>query len=166
MNKTTDIISIRFFVEIFSITALLFVGYMLIIYYSELPNTVPSHYNICGEADAYSHKWVIFIVPFLMIITYIALSILQRKPHIFNYPIQVTDENRDGLYKVGVEMVVVSKMLVMLMFAALCASCIFDSINKKGYVNIWFILIPSIGLLIVPIYYIVKMYTLKSKVKK
>ena len=77
MNKTTDIISIRFFVEIFFITSLLFVGYMLIIYYSELPNTVPSHYNICGEADAYSRKWVIFIVPILMIITYIALSILQ-----------------------------------------------------------------------------------------
>ena len=147
--------------EFISILLMLLACCIIIVFYKDIHGQVPLHYNIYGEADVYSRKWTIFIVPILMIITYIALSILQRKPHIFNYPIQVTDENRDKLYEIGVEMVVVFKLLVTLMFSVLSTSNILNAVNKNGYISVWPIISIILVWFVVFIYYIYKMYAHK-----
>lgn len=147
--------------EFISVLLMLLVACIVIVFYRDIPSQVPLHYNIYGEADAYSRKWAIFIVPIVMMITYIALSILQKKPHIFNYPIKVTEQNKIKLYEVGVEMVVVFKAMSLLMLSSLSISSILDSINKNGYINAWLIIAIVLLWVIIFIYYIRKMYALK-----
>ncbi|MER2000695.1 MAG: DUF1648 domain-containing protein, partial [Lysinibacillus sp.] len=54
--------------KIFNIIALatLLSGVLLIIiYWSKLPDTVPIHFNIKGEADGWGSKYTLIILPFI-----------------------------------------------------------------------------------------------------
>ncbi len=61
-------------------------------YYSGLPESIPIHYNGAGEVDSLGGKASIFILPIISTILFIALTILNKYPHVFNYPVQITEE--------------------------------------------------------------------------
>ena len=74
-------------IEILSAIALLLIIVVPIVSYSSLSAEIPIHYDIYGEADGYGNKSTIFIITTLAIITYIAISVLQRKPQMYNLDI-------------------------------------------------------------------------------
>ena len=51
--------------DILSATVLILLTAYTVISYSELPETIPSHFNAYGEADAYSNKRMIWLLPAL-----------------------------------------------------------------------------------------------------
>ena len=54
--------------------------------YFQLSDTIPVHYNLRDEVNAYGSKATLFIMPCIITVVVIGLTILNRYPHIFSYP--------------------------------------------------------------------------------
>lgn len=73
----------------------------LILSWSALPPTVPSHFDISGRPNAYSSKEWLLLLPALSVAITAGFTFLARYPHLFNYPVRVTPKNALHLYRTG-----------------------------------------------------------------
>ena len=60
------------------------------------------HYGFSGRADAYGDKTGMIVLPVVTVVLYALLTTLSFFPQGFNYPVAVTDQNRDRLQAIGV----------------------------------------------------------------
>lgn len=82
------------------ISAILTLGIVVLVCVmsSKLPEQIPTHYNFLGEVDGWGHKSTIWWIVGFQVLQFIVLGCLSRYPQYYNYPIKVTDENRERLY--------------------------------------------------------------------
>lgn len=73
----------------------------LAVVWKKLPDTVPSHFNAAGTPDAYGGKAVLLLEPILAILIFALIAFVRRIPSAWNFPVRVTDRNRDRLYAIG-----------------------------------------------------------------
>jgi uncharacterized membrane protein len=78
--------------------------------WSELPDKMPSHFNAVGEPDDWSGKGSVLILPVISSLMFMLIYFLAKVPHFHNYPVKVTEQNAERLYKIS------NRMLVMLNF--------------------------------------------------
>jgi uncharacterized membrane protein len=127
-----------------------------ILYYNH--TLIPLHYNIMGEVDSWSSNPIfLFLLPTLSILCYIGLTFLQTKPHIFNFPQKVTEENRDFLYKKGINAIRYTKFFTMLLFSYLSVINISFLFGKNYEFNILIFSLIIALMLFVLIYFLCKM---------
>ena len=62
-------------------------------YWPEMPQIVPTHFTATGRPDAYGSKWVTLVLPVIGTALFVLLIWLNRFPHKFNYPKEITEEN-------------------------------------------------------------------------
>ena len=86
----------------------------LLMEWSSLPNRVPMHYNFFGEVDKWGSKGTIFSHPIIGAVLWIGLTILEKFPHVYNYIINLTEENIERQYKNGRIMVNVVKNEILI----------------------------------------------------
>ena len=126
-----------------------------IFYWSELPEIVPSHFNFAGEPDDYSGKWVVITLPVIGLIMYLSLRWLNQKPHIFNYPTKITEENAATQYKMATRLVRALNMIITVVFAYLTYTVIQTALGEMsgpGRQFTWFFIILTLG---IPLAYLV-----------
>jgi uncharacterized membrane protein len=91
--------------ELLAFSAFIWLIWLVFRYYPDLPERIPTHYDIQGKADAYSSKSSFFILPLVGSVIYTGLLILNRFPHIFNYPKAITAENARRQYTLATKLV-------------------------------------------------------------
>ena len=125
--------------------------------FSNLPKTVPTHVGATGQVDGYGKKSSLLAMPLLSLITYIGLSILQRFPNVFNYPIEVTENNVDALHSLGIKMIRCMKLFVVLIFAV--GTCLFteSAFGRDFPAGYALVAILLVLMSVMIVYYIVKM---------
>lgn len=95
----------------------LFISIFLIInYWSALPAQVPSHFGIGGQADAWSGKIVLIILPVVSIFLYILLTFAGRIPHLGNYAVAITAENAERQYHLARQFLTILKAELVWVF--------------------------------------------------
>ena len=101
------------------ISLLSVVGIVLyvIITWKNIPDMIPGHYNIAGEIDKYSSKNSIWILIVVQILLFTMMSVLERFPNIWNTGVQITEENRERVYKNLRNMQTYLKMMIMIYFS-------------------------------------------------
>lgn len=101
-----------------SISLLLIVINMiyLISVWSTLPEQVPIHFNIKGEVDGWGGRAVIWLLPTISLILWFGLTMMERVPHFFNFPIEITEKNAAFQYKNARMMSVFLKVEIILFF--------------------------------------------------
>ena len=77
---------------------LLVIWTVTLLNYSSLPGKIPIHFNLEGVTDGFSSKISILIWPALATVLCLGLTLLARLPHIFKYPVEITQENAPTLY--------------------------------------------------------------------
>lgn len=97
----------------------------LIFMWDRIPDTVATHFNAAGEADAYGSKISLIIEPVMMVILFLILSLVERVPSLWNFPVKLTDENKDRLFAIGIAMLGFMKILVLGLLIVAGLSCIF-----------------------------------------
>jgi len=110
------------------------------------------------SSEEYSTKMLLlFTLPVTSFSMYAMLTILNKYPHIFNFPVNVTEKNAFFLYKTAIRMVRWIKLLCCLLFAYIVWVITKEAITHQEIeLGIVFgILIASTTLY--PIYPIVKM---------
>lgn len=123
---------------------------------SQLPEVIPTHFTFDGEVDGYGSKWILLILPISGTITYIGLSILNKFPHIFNYLVEITQENAERQYSIATKMIRILKLGIIILFGLLSVMSIEGA--DKQTISMGYLITPLALLLIVfpLIYYIYK----------
>ena len=146
-----------YILEFFSLLSVLGIIILFVIYWVNAPEVVPIHYNIYGIADGFGSRTTLVILPIISVLTYIGLTVLNKFPHIFNFPVKVTEENKLFLYRTSTRMVRWTKLLICLLYASIVWQQIRIMNNQiENLDNVsFFILIACLVLCL--IFYIVKM---------
>lgn len=101
--------------------------------YGSLPDSIPLHFNFSGQADSMGGKINIFILPVISFAMYLLLTLIQRVPHSFNYPVKITEENASFQYHLAVKMLRYLKLLIILEFGLITAGMVTGKYNS--YLN-------------------------------
>ncbi len=110
-----------------------------IYFYNQLPDTIPTHFNALGEPDSYGSKNTIWILPVIGLILYVGLTILNKYPHVFNYPVEVTESNAGKLYQTATRVIRILKLIITSIFVYLCYGTINSGINDANGLGTWFL---------------------------
>jgi len=85
-----------------------------------LPERISTHFRWDGTADATGPASSVWVMPALMTGMYVFLSAMHFIPaRLMNYPVRVTDRNRDKVYALGREMLPALKACTLLTLLAL-----------------------------------------------
>src|SRR5205085_6096496 len=99
-----------------ALIGLLFLWIYTIVNYAGLPEIIPAHYNLKGEVNRYGSKAIIFVLPIVLTILVTGLTILKRYPHIFNYPVTLTEENAESEYRTATRLIRYLKFIIVAFF--------------------------------------------------
>jgi len=138
----------------------------IILEYFNLPETIPTHFNFQGEIDSYGSKSSLFLLPAFSTFIFIALSWINRYPHIFNYPVKITEENAETQYRIATRLMRIMKITVQTSFM-LIFFIVIQSINGVENYNILLITLLIFIIIIAPVvYFIMKMYNSAKRNKQ
>jgi uncharacterized membrane protein len=129
--------------------------------FSDLPDTIPIHFNIAGEADGFGSKNDIFFLPIIGTLLFLGMTRLNNYPHMFNYPTRITEENAPTQYAIATQMIRVLKLTIILVFGLILLGTLQYAKGNQNGLGEWFVPL-TFGLIMIPtFYYLFK--TLKNK---
>lgn len=131
------------------------------IFYADLPDSIPAHFNYKGDVDGYGNKDSIWTLPILMGLTYALLAFIIKKvkPWNMNYPVKITEKNASEVYKMSLQTLIYMNLLI----AIIVTPIIVETILQAHKIDLGF-KISSLSIIIVavvtllPLYYIFKMF--------
>ena len=89
---------------------------LLSLFWTRLPDTIPSHFNWSGAPDDWSPKAMILIFPVIALIFYLGLTIALQFPQHFNYPWPITEQNASAQYRLACSLLSWLKVEVIWLF--------------------------------------------------
>ena len=115
---------IDWIVESIGVIAIVILVILPIYHYGSLPDIIPSDYGSNGEPDGYSGKGVIWLFPVFGFVMYFGVTVLNRFPHIYNYPKEITQENAHRQYKLATRLLRILNTIIACGFCYLIYSTI------------------------------------------
>jgi uncharacterized membrane protein len=136
-------INLTFFDKTLEVCALLlligFWSYTLF-HYTNLPDTIPTHFNGTGEVNGYGNKWTILTLPLMTTLLFMFLTIVVNFPHKFNYPFTLTNENAQKSYTLVTRMMRIMKLIIVIVFFSIEYKTIQIAIGNAEDARKWFLL--------------------------
>lgn len=142
---------------------LVLINFLLVfVFYFYLPDTIPTHYNLYGDADDFGSKSNIWVLPILNLILFYTLTFVIKKikPWQMGYPIKVTDTNAPTLYHLNLKMLVSLTFGISVVFFIISIETILFALNSSMIEFRFIIPVLFLFLTILPFYFIFKMYKL------
>ena len=146
--------------ELISVTILILMWCYCIINYTDLPDTIATHFNGLGEPDGFSSKSNIWMLPIIATLMYVGLFILNRYPHIHNYMVNITQENALKNYRFSTRILRITNFLSVLLLAYISYVIVESAFGEQFNLGTWFVPVvvgSSIVLPIILVIYIRKM---------
>lgn len=155
LNQTDKILEVFGWVSVVGIWALTLINYF------DLPEVIPIHFNGAGKADGFGNKTHIFILPIISTLLFIGLTTLNKHPHMFNYPSQITKENAVHQYTNATRMIRVLKLVIVVLFGLIVFRKIQIINGHADGLGTWFLPL-TMGMIFIPMLY----FLIKSLKKK
>ncbi|HTQ64794.1 MAG TPA: DUF1648 domain-containing protein [Puia sp.] len=140
---------------------ILFIWIYTIIHYSQLPDTIPSQYNFKGEADNYGTKKIMWILPGILTVLVIGLTILNRYPQVFNYPVKITEENALRQYTMATRLIRFLKLTIVVLIIFVDIKMTKSVHDNQSNLGSWFL--PAF---IAGIFILLMIYLYEAAIKK
>ena len=138
-----------YLLETFNIILLLIIWIIPAISFQNMPEIIPTHYGIDGQADGWGSRSTIFILPFISLLLSIGLSTLNRFPHLFNYTVKVTEENALYLYTKGARLFRIVKLIHAMVF--LFIEWQVCNVSENNQLPAWFLPVVIIIPVVLPV---------------
>jgi uncharacterized membrane protein len=129
--------------------------------YSSLPDSIPTHFNAAGEADGFGRKASIVGLPVIATLLYIGLTLLNRVPHIFNFPTPVTEDNALKQYTNATRMIRYLKLILVFVFAGISYQTIQQANGTGEGLGLWFLPLTLVLIFVPLIYFVSKSFQKK-----
>lgn len=131
--------------------------------YRSLPDQIPIHFNLKGEADNWGHPGFIFLIQIISLPTCLIVYALSRFPHMHNYgSVEVTENNALQLYTLSRLFLTVLNFQIVLITSYFTWEMIQIGKGSATFGN-WFLMfvlgVPSITIVI----FIVKLNRFKKR---
>ncbi|MBM2814755.1 MAG: hypothetical protein HW421_1517 [Ignavibacteria bacterium] len=126
-------------VETLARVSLIILWGLTIYYYRLLPDTIPIHFNAAGNPDDYGTKLTIFLLPLIGTILFIGLTILNKYPHKFNYPVEITPDNLLKQYTVATKLIRFLKLIIIIIFILINILSCMTALGKTSGLGWWFL---------------------------
>ena len=153
-DKTVEIIG---WLLIFAVWGLTVINYL------SLPDIIPTHYNGAGVADGFGDKWMILTLPLVATVLFVGLTILNKFPHIFNYPTEITADNALRQYTNATRLIRYLKVIIVVIFGLIAFQTIRHANGQTEGLGLWF-LPMTLGLIFIPlIYFVIKSFKTTKK---
>ena len=123
--------------ELIGIIGLLILIALPIYFFDKLPEIIPRHFGVNGEPDGFSGKGIIWALPIIGSVMYVGMFWLNKYPHIFNYPQQVTKDNALRLYTIGTKMIRTLNAIITCFFAYITYSTIQTALGNQAGLGTW-----------------------------
>ena len=125
-----------------------------LLYYNQLPERMPIHFNAAGEPDGYSDKNSIWLLPAVGLFTFLLFTFVNKmKPSNFNYPTKITPENAESKYRNTLLMLRWMKLAIMILFVYLVWMSIQVGLGEAEGLHPWFIWVFFAGVLVPVVYF-------------
>lgn len=129
---------------------------MTAVFYYELPDTIPTHFNSVGEADGFGSRTYIFHLPVIASVLFIGMAVLNRFPHLLNYPAKITEENALWQYKNMTRMVRFVQLALVILFGIIEFQTFRYAAGHAGGLGVWVLPFACIAIFGPIIYFTVK----------
>ena len=110
-----------------------------ILYFNDLPDQIPRHYGIDGQADAWAGKNIIWTLPIIGTGLFFLLFYLSKNPHLHNYMKKVTEENAKELYTSSARLLNVLNVIIIYSFSYIAFQSMQDAIGEPSGLGSWFL---------------------------
>lgn len=84
--------------DVINFGLLAFLWWFTVRNYRDLPEAIPVHFDFEGKPDRYGSKKYAFLTPVIGTLFYILLAYVIRDPGSANYPVKITDDNREAQF--------------------------------------------------------------------
>ncbi|HZG24209.1 MAG TPA: DUF1648 domain-containing protein [Chitinophagaceae bacterium] len=152
-------------VETASWLILIFLWAWVSIHYLKLPKVIPIHFNVEGQISNYGNKLVIFILPAIATMIFTIMTILNRYPYLFNYPIAINSENALRQYTNSTRMIRYLKLSVVTIFTLIVLFTNRAATGRSTEPGWWFLILIQALIWIPVIYFIRRSFKNKPKEK-
>ncbi|MCB0653926.1 MAG: DUF1648 domain-containing protein [Saprospiraceae bacterium] len=123
-------------IELLSLFLLVGMWIYVALKWSTLPETIPHHFNLQGEPDAWGGKAMIFLLPAIALGTYLLLYFIGKmSPSTYNYPVKITEENKAYQYALAVMMLKITNLWTMILMAYITWAIVEEAGGHKGALN-------------------------------
>lgn len=102
--------------DIFNFGLLVFFWWFTVKHYKTLPARIPVHFDFDGKADNFGSKLYSFITPVLGTVVYFFFVYALRHPENANFPVEITEQNRNAQFLIMETFLRWLFVLVMLIF--------------------------------------------------
>lgn len=144
--------------EILGWISLVAVWVFTITNYTNLPDIIPIHFNGAGQADGFGGKTTILTLPIVSTILFIGMTVLNKFPHLFNQPTNITKENKLRLYTNATRLIRYLKLILVIIFGFIVFKTIQNVNGEADGLGNWFTPI-TLGMIFIPlIYFVIKAY--------
>lgn len=149
-------------IDLINLSLLVIIWITVILNYAQLPETIPIHYNASGEIDGYGSKQSIFLLPAIATVLLFGIMVLNRFPHLLNYPASVNEENASRLYRNATRMMRFLSLFVLLTFGFLTFKDILYAGDSSPNLGNWFIPVVLIVFSAPVAYFLYSVYKKKA----
>lgn len=108
--------------RLLSLLAALAITAWILVRYTSLPPTVPTHFDVRGQADDWGPTWSVLVLAAVMLLLSLGLAALSAHPRVFNYPLEVTARTAQSVYREGERMMVAVLAGVQLIYLGIALS--------------------------------------------
>ncbi|UPW83016.1 DUF1648 domain-containing protein [Lysinibacillus sp. Ag94] len=107
--------------------------------WGQLPEKIPGHFNGAGEVNRWGSKIELLILPFIGILLWILLGLLEKIPHIHNYPARLNESNVKAFYLNSRKILNEIKNLCLLIFTAISFQMVRIALGEAESLGWWFL---------------------------
>jgi len=89
------------------------------VFWHDLHEVVPSHFDLQGAANGFSPRSIVWVIAAFALATYVAMTLVSKFPHTFNYIWPITEANAPKQYLLARKFLSILKLegIVLLFFA-------------------------------------------------
>ncbi len=138
--------------QVLSIMIVLYITFLFIFKYASLPETIPAHYNAKGEVDGWGDKSSVLLLYGICLVMYIGLTVLERYPQLYNYPVQITKDNIKIQYRLARTLITTLKLATTIIFMLIIASAIRDQTENASILMGNYFIFFALGITFIPIF--------------
>jgi len=103
--------------ELLAVLGIIVHAFILFHYWPALPDVIPTHFGISGEADGWGSKNTLFLLVGMSVVMYVVLTVLNFFPHTFNYLVEITEKNARAQYANARLLLNIMKVEMVYLFA-------------------------------------------------
>lgn len=118
--------------------------------YNTFPKQIPVHFSINGEVNAYGNKAAVWFLLAIAFVLWIFMSLLERVPHIHNYPRKIHNGNVHAQYRNSILLLNTTKNYMLFMLIGLNAEFLINITGSEPHRFLIISLISGIFIVMLP----------------